>query len=83
MALLGVAEFRRVMRYPPAILSRLTWIELEILSKHSVNIVNDAVQAARELIAQPEIVPVKHPPALVTVQSVENAAAVTAQGACI
>ncbi|WP_262204002.1 pyridoxal kinase, partial [Escherichia coli] len=36
-------------------------IELEILSKHSVNNVDDAVQAARELIAQgPEIVLVKH-----------------------
>ncbi len=57
----GVAEFHVRYALPASDIIAPNLIELEILSKHSVNNVNDAVQAARELIAQgPEIVLVKH-----------------------
>lgn len=57
----GVAEFHVRYALPASDIIAPNLIELEILSKHSVNNVDDAVQAARELIAQgPEIVLVKH-----------------------
>lgn len=57
----GVAEFHVRYALPASDIIAPNLIELEILSKHSVNSVDDAVQAARELIAQgPEIVLVKH-----------------------
>ncbi len=57
----GVAEFHVRYALPASDIIAPNLIELEILSKHSVNNVNDAVQVARELIAQgPEIVLVKH-----------------------
>lgn len=57
----GVAKFHVRYALPASDIIAPNLIELEILSKHSVNSVDDAVQAARELIAQgPEIVLVKH-----------------------
>lgn len=48
----GVAEFHVRYALPASDIIAPNLIELEILSKHSVNSVDDAVQAARELIAQ-------------------------------
>ena len=57
----GVAEFHTRYAMPASDIIAPNLIELEILSGHSVNNVEEAVATARELIAQgPEIVLVKH-----------------------
>ncbi|ETZ12624.1 pyridoxal kinase PdxY, partial [Salmonella enterica] len=57
----GVADVHVRYALPASDIIAPNLIELEMLSKHSVNNGNDAVQSARELIAQgPEIVLVKH-----------------------
>lgn len=57
----GVAEYHTRYAMPASDIIAPNLIELEILSGHSVNNVAEAVQTARELIAQgPEIVLVKH-----------------------
>ncbi|AHJ74105.1 pyridoxal kinase PdxY [Kosakonia sacchari] len=57
----GVAEFHIRHALPASDIIAPNLIELEILCEHAVNTVEDAVAAARELIAQgPQIVLVKH-----------------------
>lgn len=57
----GVAEFHTRYAMPASDIIAPNLIELEILSGHPVNTVEEAVSTARELIAQgPEIVLVKH-----------------------
>ncbi|AYN26227.1 MULTISPECIES: pyridoxal kinase PdxY [Buttiauxella] len=57
----GVAEFHTRYAMPASDIIAPNLIELEILCGHTVNTVEEAVSAARELIAQgPEIVLVKH-----------------------
>ncbi|WP_333496484.1 pyridoxal kinase PdxY [Kluyvera sp. CHPC 1.251] len=57
----GVAEFHKRYAMPASDIIAPNLIELEILAGRDVKDVNDAVLAARELIAQgPEIVLVKH-----------------------
>ncbi|WP_336817660.1 pyridoxal kinase PdxY [Cedecea sp. MMO-103] len=57
----GVAEYHTRYAMPASDIIAPNLIELEILSGHSVNNVDEAVATARELIAQgPEIVLVKH-----------------------
>jgi pyridoxine kinase len=57
----GVAEYHTRYAMPASDIIAPNLIELEILSGHSVNNVAEAVETARELIAQgPEIVLVKH-----------------------
>ncbi|MZT10463.1 pyridoxal kinase PdxY, partial [Citrobacter amalonaticus] len=57
----GVAEFHVRHALPASDIIAPNLIELEILCVHAVNTVDEAVTAARELIAQgPEIVLVKH-----------------------
>lgn len=57
----GVAEFHKRYALPASDIIAPNLVELEILSAHDVNTVDEAVLAARELIAQgPEIVLVKH-----------------------
>ena len=57
----GVADFHVRYALPASDIIAPNLIELEILCGHAVNNVQDAVDAARELIAQgPEIVLVKH-----------------------
>lgn len=57
----GVADFHVRYALPASDIIAPNLIELEILCGHAVNNVEDAVAAARELIAQgPEIVLVKH-----------------------
>lgn len=57
----GVAEFHTRYAMPASDIIAPNLIELEILSGHAVNSVDEAVATARELIAQgPEIVLVKH-----------------------
>ncbi len=57
----GVAEYHTRYAMPASDIIAPNLIELEILSGHSVNNVNEAVATARELIAQgPEVVLVKH-----------------------
>ncbi|ATF93031.1 pyridoxal kinase [Cedecea neteri] len=57
----GVAEYHTRYAMPASDIIAPNLIELEILSGHSVNNVEEAVATARELIAQgPEIVLVKH-----------------------
>ncbi len=57
----GVAEFHTRYAMPASDIIAPNLIELEILSGHAVNTVDEAVATARELIAQgPEIVLVKH-----------------------
>ncbi len=57
----GVAEFHTRYAMPASDIIAPNLIELEILSRHSVNNVEEAVATARELIAQgPQIVLVKH-----------------------
>ncbi|HKS33568.1 MAG TPA: pyridoxal kinase PdxY, partial [Enterobacteriaceae bacterium] len=57
----GVADFHVRYALPASDIIAPNLIELEILCGHAVNNVQDAVNAARELIAQgPEIVLVKH-----------------------
>ncbi|AIR66203.1 pyridoxal kinase PdxY [Cedecea neteri] len=57
----GVAEYHTRYAMPASDIIAPNLIELEILSGHSVNSVDEAVATARELIAQgPEIVLVKH-----------------------
>lgn len=57
----GVAEFHKRYALPASDIIAPNLIELEILAGRDVKDVNDAVLAARELIAQgPEIVLVKH-----------------------
>lgn len=57
----GVAEFHTRHAMPASDIIAPNLIELEILCGHAVNTVDEAVAAARELIAQgPEIVLVKH-----------------------
>lgn len=57
----GVADFHVRYALPASDIIAPNLIELEILCGHAVNNVQEAVQAARELIAQgPEIVLVKH-----------------------
>ncbi|SMG54840.1 pyridoxal kinase PdxY [Cedecea neteri] len=57
----GVAEYHTRFAMPASDIIAPNLIELEILSGHSVNNVDEAVATARELIAQgPEIVLVKH-----------------------
>lgn len=57
----GVAEFHTRYAMPASDIIAPNLIELEILSGHSVNNVEEAVATARELIAQgPQIVLVKH-----------------------
>ncbi|NIG73847.1 pyridoxal kinase PdxY [Klebsiella sp. Ap-873] len=57
----GVAEYHTRFAIPASDIIAPNLIELEILSGHSVNNVDEAVATARELIAQgPEIVLVKH-----------------------
>lgn len=57
----GVAEFHKRFAMPASDIIAPNLIELEILAGRDVKDVNDAVLAARELIAQgPEIVLVKH-----------------------
>lgn len=57
----GVAEFHKRYAMPASDISAPNLIELEILAGRDVKDVDDAVLAARELIAQgPEIVLVKH-----------------------
>ena len=57
----GVAEFHKRYAMPASDIIAPNLIELEILAGRDVKEVNDAVLAARELIAQgPEIVLVKH-----------------------
>lgn len=57
----GVAEFHTRYAMPVSDIIAPNLIELEILSGHAVNSVDEAVATARELIAQgPEIVLVKH-----------------------
>ncbi|MFZ3388212.1 MULTISPECIES: pyridoxal kinase PdxY [Buttiauxella] len=57
----GVAEFHTRYALPASDIIAPNLIELEILSGHAVNSVDEAVSTARELIAKgPEIVLVKH-----------------------
>lgn len=57
----GVAEFHVRHALPASDIIAPNLVELEILCEHAVNNVDEAVAAARELIAQgPEIVLVKH-----------------------
>ncbi len=57
----GVAEFHTRSALPASDIIAPNLLELEILSGHAVNSVEEAVSAARELIAQgPQIVLVKH-----------------------
>ncbi|OAT31871.1 pyridoxal kinase [Buttiauxella brennerae ATCC 51605] len=57
----GVAEFHTRYAMPASDIIAPNLIELEILSGHAVNTVDEAVTTARELIAQgPQIVLVKH-----------------------
>ena len=57
----GVAEFHTRYAMPASDIIAPNLIELEILTGHSVNSVEEAVSAARELIAAgPQIVLVKH-----------------------
>jgi pyridoxine kinase len=57
----GVAEFHTRYAMPASDIIAPNLIELEILSGHAVNTVDEAVATARELIAKgPEIVLVKH-----------------------
>jgi len=57
----GVAEFHTRSALPASDIVAPNLLELEILSGHAVNSVEEAVSAARELIAQgPQIVLVKH-----------------------
>ncbi|HKM96964.1 MAG TPA: pyridoxal kinase PdxY [Buttiauxella sp.] len=57
----GVAEFHTRYAMPASDIIAPNLIELEILCGHAVNTVDEAILAARELIAQgPEIVLVKH-----------------------
>ncbi|RPH19562.1 pyridoxal kinase PdxY [Buttiauxella warmboldiae] len=57
----GVAEFHTRYAMPASDIIAPNLIELEILSGHAVNTVEEAVVTARELIAQgPQIVLVKH-----------------------
>ena len=57
----GVAEFHKRYALPASDIIAPNLIELEILSGHAVNDVNEAVLTARELIVQgPDIVLVKH-----------------------
>jgi pyridoxine kinase len=57
----GVAEFHTRYAMPASDIIAPNLIELEILSGHAVNTVEEAVTTARELIAQgPQIVLVKH-----------------------
>ncbi|WP_435953467.1 pyridoxal kinase PdxY [Dryocola sp. BD626] len=57
----GVSEFHTRYAMPASDIIAPNLIELEILSGHPVNTVEEAVSTARELIAQgPEIVLVKH-----------------------
>ncbi|WP_200551832.1 pyridoxal kinase PdxY [Kosakonia sp. LAM2021] len=57
----GVAEFHARHALPASDIIAPNLIELEILCEHAVNTVEDAVAAARKLIAQgPQIVLVKH-----------------------
>lgn len=57
----GVADFHVRYALPASDIIAPNLVELEILCGHAVNNVQDAVDAARELIAQgPEIVLVKH-----------------------
>lgn len=57
----GVAEFHTRNAMPASDIIAPNLIELEILSGHAVNSVEEAVSTARELIAQgPQIVLVKH-----------------------
>ncbi len=57
----GVAEFHVRHGLPASDIIAPNLVELEILCEHAVNNVEEAVLAARELIAQgPQIVLVKH-----------------------
>ena len=57
----GVAEFHARYALPASDIIAPNLIELEMLCGHPVNSINDAVVAARELIAQgPEVVLIKH-----------------------
>ncbi len=57
----GVAEFHVRHGLPASDIIAPNLVELEILCEHPVNNVEEAVLAARELIAQgPQIVLVKH-----------------------
>ncbi len=58
---IGVAEFHVRHGLPASDIIAPNLVELEILCEHPVNNVEEAVLAARELIAQgPQIVLVKH-----------------------